>query len=399
MAEEKKPKIDLKARLGKGAPAPTPAPAPVGSAPVSSASGFAPAPASSAPPVGASGPGLPVPPGVPIGPSIDPNNPLAAVVAPRPMSVPVSAMPQAQRIEVDEMAVQQAAGRARKTGFVVAGIALVIGAGIGFAGGQAAKEGADHTASKKDAADLSKNLAAAKTKIQDLGAKIDEGAKTLREGKSFPKDFANQLGAINVDFDGTQLALRHFSAFPTETSGSLSTFITEVSTLNEQKAAVRNLLTKLEKPITAQIAAAASGQHSLQYVVLLGGPNGKDGANNYVASLGLLNPPISFSGESPTIPNDVKATVLGHNVGAPKFKGGKVDEPSAMYVDPRSFDAVCPSETRGLVAQLAIKLGDLLTAINGEPKPEGDIVVDTKPGLLKEADELMKSLDKVANGK
>ncbi|HEY1957402.1 MAG TPA: hypothetical protein VGH28_17405 [Polyangiaceae bacterium] len=395
MAEEKKPKIDLKARLGKGAAAPTPTPPPVGSAPVS-----APVSASSAPPVGASGPGLPVPPGVPIGrPAIDPNNPLAAVVAPRPMSIPVSAPAQAQRIEVDDMAVQQAASRARKTGLVVALIALVVGVGLGTVVGSARKESADRDASKKDAADLSKNVTAAKSKLQDLAAKVEDGAKTLQGGKEFPKDLANQLGGINIDFDGSQLALRHFSAFPTETSGALSTFITEVSMLNEQKTAVKNLLTKLEKPISAQIAAAASGQHSIQYVVLLGGPNGKDQAGNYVASLGLLNPPVSFSGETPNIPNDLKASVIGHNIGVGKYKGGKLDEPSAMYVDPRSYDAVCPSETRGLVAQLAIKLGDVLQAINGDPKPEGDIVVDTKPGLLKEADDLVKGLDKIANGK
>ena len=109
MAEEKK-KIDLKARLGKG-PAATPAPSPV-AGPTPSA----PAPAVAAiPTVGSSGPGLPVPPGVPIGsPALDPSNPLSAVVAPRPVAM---AAPQvAQRIEVDEMAVQQAAGRARKTG-------------------------------------------------------------------------------------------------------------------------------------------------------------------------------------------------------------------------------------------------------------------------------------------
>ena len=394
MAEEKKPKIDLKARLGKAA-APTPTPAPVGSAPAS-----VPQAVSSAPPVGASGPGLPVPPGVPIGsPALDPSNPLAAVVAPRPMSVPAAAMPQAQRIEVDEMAVQQVASRANKRAVVIGLIALALGIGLGTFVGQAQKEGADHTASKKDAADLSKNVTAAKGKLQELATAVDDGAKTLSGGKEFPKDLANKLGGINVDFDGSQLALRHFSAFPTDTSGQLSTFITEVSTLNEQKTAVKNLLTKLEKPISAQIAANASGQHSIQYVVLLGGPNGKDPGGNYVASLGLLNPPLTFSGETPTMPADIKATVIGHNVGAAKYKGGNLNEPSAMYVDPRSYDAVCPSETRGLVAQLAIKLGDILTAINGEPKPAGDIVQDTKPGLLKEADDLTKGLDKIANGK
>jgi hypothetical protein len=383
MAEEKKPKIDLKARLGKAAATPTPAPA---AAPSSGAR------------VGASGPGVPVPPGVPIGgAAIDPNNPLAAVVAPRPMSVPAPA--QAQRIEVDEMAVQQATGRTRKTMAVFALVALGLGVGVGFVGGQAAKEGADHAASKKDAADLEANVTAAQAKIKDLGAKVEAGAQTLREGKQFPKDLANQLGGINVDFDGSQLALRHFSAFPTETSGALAAFITNVTALNEHKSAVRNLLTKLQKPITAQIAAAASGQHSIQYVVLFGGVTGKDPGGNYVANLAALSPALTFSGDAPTIPAELKATFSGHNIGVPKFKGGKLDEPSAMYVTPGSYEAVCPSETRGLVAQLAVKLGDLLIEINGEPKPAGDIVVDTKPGLIKDADTLIKSLDKIVQGK
>jgi hypothetical protein len=246
---------------------------------------------------------------------------------------------------------------------------------------------------------LSKNVAAAKTKLQELATKVDEGSKELRSGKSFPKDLAHQLGGINVDFDGSQLALRHFSAFPTETSAALSQFITEVSALNDQKKAVSGLLTKLEKPITAQIAAAASGQHSIQYVVLFGGVTGKDPGNNYVANLAMLNPAINFSGDHPDIPAELKASFQGHNIGVPKFKGGKLDEPSAMYVTPGSYDAVCPSATRGLAAQLGVKLGDVLVAINGEPKPAGDIVEDTKPGLLKEADDLMKGLDKIANGK
>src|SRR5438477_7330540 len=98
MADEKKPKIDLKARLGKTqlggsqAPAmsPTPMPPGMGSrAPVPGAPG-------SAPPPGMSGPGIPAPPGVPVGPpppfggggaavsspALDPSNPLAAVAAP-----------------------------------------------------------------------------------------------------------------------------------------------------------------------------------------------------------------------------------------------------------------------------------------------------------------------------
>ena len=398
MAEEKKPKIDLKARLGKSAVGgATPTPPPVGSAPTSSGNVAAP----SSPVMGASGPRLPVP-GVPVGPApaLDPNNPLAAVVAPRSV-MPASVAPQHQRIEVDEMAVQQAAAKARKTGLVFAGIALVLGIGAGFVGGQAKEAGDGRAQAKRDAQELKEGVDAAKTKISDLADKLEAGAKQLsaKEGKAYPKDLANQLGGINVDFDGSKLAGRRFSGFPQDTSAQLFEFVTAVQSLNDHKTAVKNLLTKLEKPITAQFEASAKGEHQIQYVVLLGGPTGKDQAGNYIANLATLSPAITFTGDSPQLPAEIKASFAGQNVGASKFKGGALNDPAAIYVTPGSFDSVCPTETRSLVAQLGVKLGDLIQEIRGEGKPAGDMVVDTKPGLLERADTLSKGLEKVANAK
>src|SRR6185295_11046763 len=114
MAEDKKPKIDLKARLGKTAVGQAPGPAvPPGVVP---------------PPPNAAGPSpsgrrsVPVPPGVPVGspfaapptPVLDPSNPLSAVANPRTPPPP----PPPTRIEVDEASVQEAARGARRTGFL-----------------------------------------------------------------------------------------------------------------------------------------------------------------------------------------------------------------------------------------------------------------------------------------
>jgi hypothetical protein len=402
MAEEKKPKIDLKARLGnRGGATPTPPPAGAVPGAISSGNAMPAAPSSGlVPPIGASGPGLPVP-GVPVGPppALDPNNPLAAVVAPR--SVMPAAPQHAQRIEVDEMAVQQAVGGARKTGLIFAVVALILGAGVGFVGGQAKETGDGRTQAKHDAKDLKDSVDAAKVKLDELATKLEGGAKqlTAKEGRAYPKDLANQLGGLNVDFDGSKLAGRRFSGFPTETSAQLFEFVTGVTALNDHKTAVKNLLSKLEKPVTAQFEAAAKGEHSIQYVMLFGGPTGKDQGGNYIANIAALNPAITFTGESPTIPADLKATFAGQNVGVPKFKGGNLNEPAAMYVTPGSFDGVCPSETKSLVAQLGVKLGDLITEIRGEAKPAGDMVQDTKPGLIERADNLSKNLQKVVDSK
>src|SRR6187401_735575 len=110
MAEEKKPKIDLKARLGKGAATPPPPQATPGGIPlpVVQTPGTASPPASNP----ATGGGRPVPPGIPVGPppafgkapmvAIDPSNPLAAAATPyrAPTPPPPAAPPQPQRIEV-----------------------------------------------------------------------------------------------------------------------------------------------------------------------------------------------------------------------------------------------------------------------------------------------------------
>src|SRR5580692_7165361 len=128
MAEDRKPKIDLKSRLQKmGGPAGAPTPPPpavshgghvggaMGSVPAPSMPPMRPAPGASVPPPSMpphAGPGMVRPSGGPPAASLDPNNPLAAVAKPFAASrVPAAhapAMAQPQRIEVDEIAVKQA---------------------------------------------------------------------------------------------------------------------------------------------------------------------------------------------------------------------------------------------------------------------------------------------------
>ena len=134
MAEEKKPKIDLKARLKKDAGTPAPPPA--------SSGGDASAPGAVVPPPAASSvpAGIPVPPGVPVGPppAVDPSNPLAVAAGMAQTASAPAAPAQPQRIEVDETAVHEAASKARRTGFIVAAVAAVIFTGVGYVAGGAA---------------------------------------------------------------------------------------------------------------------------------------------------------------------------------------------------------------------------------------------------------------------
>src|SRR5580693_9374845 len=110
MADDRKPKIDLKSRLQKmGGPAgATPPPPGIGSTPAQAMPPPMRGGGSVAPPPYS----VPAPSGIPKpmmqsarAPALDPTNPLAAVVQPfKPSAVAsaAAALPQAQRIEVDE---------------------------------------------------------------------------------------------------------------------------------------------------------------------------------------------------------------------------------------------------------------------------------------------------------
>ena len=144
MAEQPKPKIDLKSRLQKVGPGPGATPVPPAGP---SAPGRAPPMRSVAPAVpGSSGS---VPPAMPSRPAqpLDPRNPLAAVAqgAFKP-SGPMAGVPApiitSQRIEIDEGAVTQARSSARKQGLVI-GLVLAVGAaGVAWVGGTASAQGA-----------------------------------------------------------------------------------------------------------------------------------------------------------------------------------------------------------------------------------------------------------------
>jgi hypothetical protein len=415
MAEEKKPKIDLKARLGKGAGAATPPPpgvAPSGGMPVPATSSAPGAPIV-APPAASSGGlpppnvGLPVPPGVPIGAApLDPSNPLAAAMAPQRQSLSPQMPAQPQRIEVDEMGLQEATKKARRTGMVFAGIALLMGVAGGFVGGQAQEAGSNRARAKQDAGDLKKDVDAAQGKLEDLAKKLEAGRDQLapkdpKAPRTFPKELAKQLAEVNVDFDGGKLAGRRFSGFPQDTSGQLFDFVTSVQALNDHKSAVKNLLTKLEKPLTEQIAAATAGTVTIQYMVLVGGNTGKDPSGNFYGILSPIIPPISVSKEKIEIPAELKGNVSGQGVGVPKYTGGDLNKPAALYLAPGSIEGSFPSDTKSAAAQLGIKLSDLIHELRGdEPAAAKDdqMVVETKAGLIERAGKLSKGLEKVATG-
>jgi len=404
MADEKKPKIDLKARLGKnaagGATPPPPAaggiPAPAAAVPAAAGSGGSAVPA----PAPSAGGGVPVPPGIPVGPppafkspavNLDPSNPLAAAVgqsAPARSQGP-AAPPQPQRIEVDELTVQEARKGARKQG-LIAGIVfgVVLGA-VGYIAGGAQETNKGRQQSVAHAKSLAGDVEKSREQLKQLAEKLEAGRNTLGKDHKFPETLAKDLSAINVDFDGSKLAGVRFSGFSQETTTGLIEYITGVQATNDRKNALMGLLSKLQKPMTELLQAQASGKPPpVNFVVLIN----KDSAKNPFGVIAALQKPLELSA---SMPAEFTATDLStkQNVTAPKLTS--LDKPGAAYIVPKSMEGACPSETSGQVGQLIGQLSRLISDIKGDAPAGGEAIQEPKPGLIERADRLVTNLNKV----
>jgi hypothetical protein len=399
MADDKKPKIDLKSRLQKmGGPAAATPPPPV-------AGGMAlPGPPPPQRPPGApiAPPSIPPPSGIPRpmisqpAPPLDPNNPLAAVA--QPFKQPASSRPgygpapvaiaQPQRIEIDEGAIQQARSGARKQGMIVGLLIAVMLAVIGWIGGGASQKKADRDKGVSDAHELAGDLSKAKASLDQIKAAVTDGGKSIVGDRKFPTDLQQKLAGMNVDFAGDKLFGRRFSGVPADTTSALFDFITRVAALNQKKDLIVSLLSKLAKPITEELARPA-GQSPISLIGIVDKNTGDTGL-----LLGALVTPILPDAKE--IPDKLTFTNPrgSGNVVLPRLSGDKIPATgAAITVIPSSFDKVCPSPVKGQISQLMTSMNSLIDDIQGVPG--GDTDPNIKPGLADTANKLVDSLNKV----
>jgi hypothetical protein len=394
MADDKKPKIDLKSRLQRmGGPAaavpppaiPTPAP------PAARGPGLAPVASPSVPPPS----GIPRPVGAiasPGGVPLDASNPLAAVAQPfKPAAAPAApAIPQPQRIEVDEGAVQQARSSARKQGLVVGVLFAVVLGGIGWVGGGASQQGSDRAKGVHDAHELAGDLLKAKGTIDQMKDKVTAGGKSIVGDRKFPADLAKELAGMHVDFAGDKLFGRRFAGVPADTSTGLFEFINRVQALNDKKDLIVALLNKLQKPISDELARPA-GQMPISLIAIVDKNTGDMGT--FLAPLVTPIAPDSKEG----VPDKLTFTNPrgGGNATLPRLTGDKVPKDgAAITVVPTSFDRVCPSPVKGHITQLMTSMNSLIDDISGQ-KGDDSVGLDAKPGLSDQSEKLADALNKV----
>ncbi len=380
--EDKKPKIDLKSRLGKktvGAPAVGSVPPPAG---MPSSPSAIPKPAVPVP-VGVPNPSrVPAPPFAnpqSVAPRVDASNPYGAMgsMAPQPAQV-VAAQPAAIKIEMDDEFVRaQKSGRSKV--LILSLFTAAIGAGIGFAGGGISERNKAADAAVVGAADLTTKVDATSKKAAELADVLKSAKEKLTKG-AFPDDEVSKLGAINLPFTAADLNGKGIGRFAPATLSMLIDFSTIVDKVNDQKEKLQNVLSGNKKAV--QDFLDSQTKPSVRWSVVLGnGPGGP-----WATMQPVPTPFLAKDGDKPKWPDDIRIPQGDKQAVLKRYESGNPIKEEGLFVpvDPGSQAAVCPSD---VLFKLRRELGDLEEVLRGNQTPG-----EEKTGLLESGDKLSKKL-------
>jgi hypothetical protein len=394
-AEEKKPKIDLKARLGKGAGGGTPAAVPTASfssmPPPQIGSAAPPAMGGSIPPpqVGAVPRGMaPVGGGVPAPPFGGQQAPVETTDAfgQRVAASAVRAAPTTFKIELDAETVA-AAQRGGKRATILGAVTLLLGLGVGFAWGGSSANNKGANAALQGAQELITEIDQSQAKIKEMADKIGGAVKSMKE-KKFPGSFANDLGGLSIPFGPDKLAGRNIGRFDPRTLSMLFGYASDVESLNTRKDALKNLFTGQKKAIEDALGAGTSPK--VAWTVFIQ----KSPAHGPVGVIAAINPAEAFAYKDAKWPESFKISTGRELVQTERFQGGK-DSPFstekkvfAIPLDPDSVSTSFPTDILGRITSELAKTEGIMTG-SGAP---GE---DDEQGILKKGEQLLIALKKI----
>ena len=375
MSEDKKPKIDLKARLGKKTV----------SAPATGPGGSIPPPAGIPKPSGIGSSGIPAPPFQSAAqtsrpaPMVDASNPYGAMA---PAQAP-RVEPTSIRIDMsDDVMRAQKGGRTKV--MVLAIITAIIGGFVGFTLGGASERGKGTEAAMQGAQDLTKDVEAANKKISDLADLLKSAREKLGKAQ-FPEDEVSKLGALNIPFAGSNLAGKGIGRFKSDVLTMLTDFASSSAEANASKSELMRVMNGNKKGVQEFLDSQTKPQ--VRWSVIVGGsPLGP------IASMQPVPTPFLLT-------TDAKDYAWPQQFEVPGEKGKKqvvkrylkgepaTEDPLFIPVDPSTQPMVCPN---GVLVTLRNKLSDLEEVLRGNPTPG-----EEKTGLLEAGQALVKKLKQI----
>lgn len=386
--EKKKTKIDLKARLGKtqtgmggSVPLPVPGAAPSsqpGASAPPSGDGVPPPIAAPAPSVRPSAPGVALSPGIPLPPFA--QRPSQREAAPKP-----TAAQQTIKVEVGEE-IHEERKKASKRAMLYAGIAAVVGIGIGFAVGGAKERSDRGQLAVKAAGDLEGEVKSANEKIKELGEKLQEAAAKLGR-KEYPSELAGALGGLNIPFDPQNLD-KPGAASISKLLKPLMKYASTCANLNEDKNKLGGWLTSLQAPVEKFWKEEKDPVVNFSVIFR------PEGSKGMVAELVPNKDPFEIGKDFPKEykvikPEMVQGQLKGVEKNAKRWEKGDLtgSDPIAIPVSPQTTAILSDK----VLSQLQLKLIEPIEVIFGKDK---GLPTETA-GLLKEGEDLEHELHKL----
>jgi len=373
MTEQKKPKIDLKARLGKktvAVPTGPAIPPPVGIPKPPAMGGMSP----SAPPPRPSNPYVASAPGYPPQSPYQASNPYAAAEAP----MPVRRMePQAITVEMsDEMLAEQRKARRRGFSFTIV-LSMILGA-LGFVLGGRVESGKGAKAAMDGARDLVKEIEAADKEADKLNEVLAKASERLSKNE-FPDEEITALGGINIPFDGNHLTDKGIGRFKGGVVKQLITYANTAQKANDQKEKIQSLLSGSKAGIT-EILGQKTDPKVRWGVWVEGGPNGP------WANMQIL--PAAFAVKTDW-PAEIQIPKGNEKATLKRYKSGDLSsgDPQFLPVAPQTESMVCPSTT---IVRLRQELQEMQVVLKGDQTPGVD-----KTGFLQMGEQVVQALKKL----
>jgi uncharacterized protein YcfJ len=359
MAEEKKPKIDLKARLGKKS--------------VSGPGGGGAIP----PPVGIPKPGVvPAPPFGKQAPKVDASNPYAAISADQA----VRKEPAAIKVEMsDEVVAAQRKGKAKVV--ALAGVAAVVGGLIGFAFGGRLEAAKSAEAAVAGAEELTDQVDKANQEIESLAETLKTAREKLQQNK-YPAEEVSKLGEINIPFTGADLTGKGIGRFKADIVTMLITFASGSHEANDQKEKIQSILSGSKKGIEDFLAQQEKPK--IRWGAYFeSGPHGPWVSMQPFPEPFLVQEKEQKKGDKPyKWPDSFKITQRGKEYDLKRYSSGdptrvkQGDTPAMIPVNPETQAQVCPSD---VIVRLQRELRGLEEVLLGDKTPgaEKDGLIDT----------------------
>jgi hypothetical protein len=400
--KSKKPKIDLKARLGKtmtgagpsGVPLPVPgipgASGPPAPDSVPGMQGAVAVPAAvPSPPARPSGGGIAPPPGMtPLSPGI-PVPPFARPAAPPAAASKPTAAQQTIKVEIGEEVHEERKKASKRAALVGVG-ALVLGVAVGWPIGGAQERAGRSQQAITGAQGLEKDVKAANEKVRALDEKLAAAVEKLGN-KEFPGDLSKELGGINVPFDATNLEGKQVGSLPGKVLRALLGYTSSVQDLNDKKESLRNLLG------AAQPVLEKAWKEEKDPVVNFSVLFRAEGQKGVVAELVPNKEPFKVAGDWPAKYSVLKAERSQQGVkqvdkSASRWAKGDLTPSNDTIVIPVDPPSVAAFTSQELAGKLVKALRDTRELVEGNQ----DDPTHPNPGLMKVGEDLVTELHKVA---